>query len=508
MKILDCTLRDGGYYTNWDFEESLVENYLRAFNALPVEYLEIGYRSPSQKSYKGQYFYLPQYLIERLKSISEKKLVIILNEKDVLKEQVAELLKPCVGLISMVRIAIDPANFNRALGLGTEIKKMGFDVGFNVMYMSTWNKNKEMLNQLPDVKGLADYFYMVDSYGGVYPENVKEIYNLIKSKVDVKVGFHGHNNLELALINTLTAIECGAEMVDSTVTGLGRGAGNLKTELLLTALNAKSILDVDFNALSSTVDGFSKLQKEYEWGTNLPYMVSGANSLPQNKVMDWVSKRFYSFNSIIRALDNQSKGLKDNMEFPNFEPNKTAEKVLIVGGGPLATKHAEAIRQFMNKEENAVIIHVSSKNVKQYAELSNTQIHCLIGNEGHRLETIYNNLQSENRLAVLPLYPRVMGSYIPSFFKNTSYQLKHLGFAEGYNESVTAIAIQIALDLKAKELFFVGYDGYNSNLTLQEMELFNENQYLFSKLSNCSCSLASLTPTKYNLPEVSVYSLI
>ena len=69
-------------------------------------------------------------------------------------------------------------------------------------------------------------------------EEVKE-HDLVKSKSDVKIGFHGHNNLELALINTLTAIDCGADIVDATVTGMGRGAGNLKTELLLTALNSR-----------------------------------------------------------------------------------------------------------------------------------------------------------------------------------------------------------------------------------------------------------------------------
>jgi 4-hydroxy 2-oxovalerate aldolase len=508
MKILDCTLRDGGYYTNWDFDPTLVENYLRSINKLPIEYLEVGYRSPFQKVYKGQFFFLPQYLMERLKSFTEKKLVIILNEKDVMREQVVDLLKPCLGIISMVRIAIDPIHFSRALGLAAEIKKMGFEVGFNVMYMSTWNKNKEMLHQLPEVRGLADYFYMVDSFGGVYPENVKDIFNLIKSKVDVKIGFHGHNNLELALINTLTAIDCGAEIVDSTISGMGRGAGNLKTELLLTALNGKSDLEVDFNALSSVVDGFSKLQREYDWGTNLPYMVSGANSLPQNKVMDWVTKRFYSFNSIIRALNNQSKGLQDNMEFPNFEPNKMADKVLIIGGGKLATNHAEAIRQLIIKEKNTIIIHVSSKNVKPYADLENRQIHCLIGNEGHRLEAIYYNLKSKNRIAVLPPFPRIMGSYIPTFFKNKSYQLTNINFVEGNNESVTAIAIQIALDLKAKKIMFAGYDGYNLNLTQHELELFNENQKLFSKLKTYPCSLVSLTPTKYNITEVSVYSLL
>src|SRR5690606_15324869 len=143
-----------------------------------------------------------------------------------------------------------------------------------------------------------------------------EIMNIVKSKTNVPLGFHGHNNLELGLINTLTAIENGVDIVDATITGMGRGAGNLKTELLLTALNANKNLPVDFNALSEVVDRFQELQLHYGWGTNLPYMVSGSNSLPQKDVMDWVSNGTISFNSIIRALQNQKAGITDNEKFP------------------------------------------------------------------------------------------------------------------------------------------------------------------------------------------------
>ena len=100
FKILDCTLRDGGYYTNWDFDKNLVKTYFDAFNNLPVDYLEIGYRSNPMKNYLGEYFYCPKYVLEESKVLSHKKLVIILNEKDVRAEHVPELLGPCAGYIS------------------------------------------------------------------------------------------------------------------------------------------------------------------------------------------------------------------------------------------------------------------------------------------------------------------------------------------------------------------------------------------------------------------------
>jgi len=436
FKILDCTLRDGGYYTNWDFDKGLVKSYFEAFNKLPIDYLEIGYRSNPMTNYLGEYFYCPQYVLEESKNLSSKKLVIILNEKDVRAEHVPGLLQACVGYIDLVRIAIDPKNFKRALLLAEAVKKLGFEVGFNVMYMSNWESEKDFLNQIKEVTGIADYFYMVDSFGGVYPEDVKKTFDIVRSQTNVDIGFHGHNNLQLALINTLTAIDCGASIVDATVTGMGRGAGNLQTELLLTALNAKENLELDFNALSKVVDPFSEMQKGYGWGNNLPYMVSGANSLPQKEVMSWVTKRYYSLNSIIRALSNQSKGIQDNIDLKDLEEKKQFSKALIIGGGPTGKMHSKAIKEFIAKNEDICIIHASSKNAQEFKDIDNLQIHFLAVNEGHRLEETYTNIDTAGKLVILPPYPRTMGTYIPKELEDVAYQLEDIKFIDKFHESV------------------------------------------------------------------------
>ena len=136
MNILDCTLRDGGYYTNWDFDKNLVRTYCKSMESLPIDYVEIGYRSILLEGYLGQYFYCPDFVMKELKEMMpSKKLVIILNEKDIRPSHIPELLKPCQDYIAMVRIAVDPANFGRAIELAKAIKSMKFEVAFNVMYM-------------------------------------------------------------------------------------------------------------------------------------------------------------------------------------------------------------------------------------------------------------------------------------------------------------------------------------------------------------------------------------
>lgn len=156
--LLDCTLRDGGYYTNWDFDIQLVDAYINAMNQLPIQYLEVGYRNNPSDDYLGKFGYTPVSVLRHLRETCTKKLVVMLNEKSTKPEDLDILLKPIVGLADMIRIAIDPKNFNRAVVLAKAVKAMGFEVGFNCMYMSKWSSEYEgFLSKLNVLNGWATY---------------------------------------------------------------------------------------------------------------------------------------------------------------------------------------------------------------------------------------------------------------------------------------------------------------------------------------------------------------
>lgn len=142
VQILDYTLRDGGYYTNWDFNLKTVNTCVQAMNALPVDYLELGYRSKPTKEYTGKFGYSLISVLQYIRKNCTKKIALMLNEKNTCPDDLDSLLKPIQGLVDMIRIAIDPSNFDRALELAKAVKIMGFEVGFNTMYMSKWNNYK------------------------------------------------------------------------------------------------------------------------------------------------------------------------------------------------------------------------------------------------------------------------------------------------------------------------------------------------------------------------------
>ena len=510
-RILDCTLRDGGYYTNWDFESGVVDAYIQAMNVLPIDYLELGYRNNPTKEYMGKFGYCPVSVLKHIRQTCTKKLDVMLNEKSTRPEDLETLLSPIVGLVDMVRIAIDPKNFDRAAVLAKAVKAMGFEVGFNVMYMSKWQTEyPNFLTKLDVLDSCVNLFCMVDSYGGVTPEDVTNITRTVREHTTCPIGFHGHNNLQLGLINTITAIKLGVDYVDATILGMGRGAGNLNMELLLTYLNAHESLPVDFNVLGDVISAFTPLYECYRWGTNLPYMLAGANCIPQKEVMDWVTNRVYSFNSIVRALENRKNNTVDNAKFPTLEIKQKYDKVLIFGGGNSCIEHIDGIKEFIAREKNIAVVFATARQAKAYQDINAPIFYTLVGNEGRRLTA---NVEAANFLGtcVLPPYPRTMGTEVPAFAEEHTVELKEIAFTNQFKDSVTTIALQLALNLTDGDIFVIGYDGYPGNvLSEKEVDLTNENKTIFQSYADVKGKkLQSLTPSLYkDLEIVSVYQFI
>lgn len=504
FNLLDCTLRDGGYYTNWDFNNSLVIAYIEAMNQLPIDYLEIGYRNIPSKEYLGKFGYTPLAELMKIRLKCKKKIAVMLNEKSTLPKDLDCLIKPLEGFVDMIRIAIDPKNIDRAIILAKAVKKYGFEVGFNVMYMSTWLDNKEFLDKLNQIDGVADLFCMVDSFGGIMPQEVRDIINIVRSKTTCPIGFHGHDNLQMGLINSLTAIECGVDYVDGTILGMGRGAGNMKMELLLTVLNKKG-LEVDFNILGDVISVFTPLLEKYQWGTQLPYMISGANSIPQKEVMELVTNRVYSFNSIVRGLQNRKDNVKDNAKYPLLE-TEGYDEVLIIGGGASPIEHIEGITAFLNNRKSIALVFATARHAGIFKTLDIPQYYCMMGTEAKRLSS--NVASNEFKgICVLPPYPRKLGTDIPEFAENSTFELASIDFTKDYLDSCTTLAIQTALNICQGNIYVTGYDGYPGNvLSEKEVALSNENMTLFRDYEKfAGVKMKSLTPSLY--PELDVESV-
>ena len=359
MKILDCTLRDGGYYTNWDFDTTIVKNYIEHTNNLPIEYIEIGYRNPKNiNKYNGEFYYTPIKTLKLFKAKSNHKIAIMIDFKNFKLNDIESVIKECKGYVDLVRVAVHPDSLNESQDIINRIKEFGFEVGLNVMYLSEWNI-ENIKNKIQKIDNI-DYLYLADSYGAVFPEELEKILNEVKKVANCSIGFHSHDNLELAFANTLTAIKNGVNIVDSSILGMGRGSGNLKTELLLLKLihNDKDRFH-QYDSLSSLIDLFTPLKSKYNWGSDISYKFAGVNSFSQKEIMSLKLSKNYKFSQIIRHFDNKEKDKISLIDIKNLiEPNNFDS--IIIGGGNSISEHKDAIEFFLEKNRDRFNIILSS----------------------------------------------------------------------------------------------------------------------------------------------------
>ncbi len=367
--ILDCSLRDGGYYTNWDFEQTLVQNYIQVIADLPIKYVEVGYRQPTKPDYAGEYYYLPRYTLEKICAYAPNRLrlAVILDAKNCSSNDASILLGDCQDLVQLVRIAVSPDNIDRGIALAKAVKDCGFEVAINLMYLSKIVTDYSVLFKFEQLGDFVDYLYLVDSFGACFPNQVRDLVQLAKDRLPQKIGFHGHENLSLALANSLAALDAGADIVDSTVLGMGRGAGNLRTELIVAYFAQAFGKQIDLSPLADLLETFQGMKEYYCWGTALPYIVSGLADLPQKDVMEWIGKKRYSTSAIVQALQGKQQTVLNSEPYPqlshcleqlNLQGAKTC---VIVGGGLTAAQHSLAIAEYV-KNQQAVLIHSSLKN--------------------------------------------------------------------------------------------------------------------------------------------------
>jgi 3-deoxy-manno-octulosonate cytidylyltransferase (CMP-KDO synthetase) len=285
---LDCTLRDGGYYTNWNFKLEMVQKLVYTLNSARVNIIELGYKSPLKggKFRKCNDKYIWSLLNNQLPSYSS--LAFMIDAKDFLFNENLDfkLLDDCISPssespFSICRIAIKWNEIKYAKILTEAVTKKGYKVIINLMGISSLDDNrlKNFITSFTKskIKPLALYF--ADSFGNLLPEKIAYLTNKLKSEIDCEIGIHAHDNLGLAFANTLVSIENGATFIDSTILGMGRGAGNLKTEQLLTFLEFRG-LDYNSNYFQIFNDNFIyDLKENYRWGFSQNYMISGLNSI-------------------------------------------------------------------------------------------------------------------------------------------------------------------------------------------------------------------------------------
>lgn len=280
LKVLDCTIRDGGLINNYQFTDELVKAVYRAACDSGVDIIELGKKLAVSDEYTREKYGKWNFCDD-----DDLKMVIDSHESDyrpliavmfdVGRVNMGSMQPADQSPIDMVRTACYVADTDKGIDLAKRSKDLGYQTTINIMAPSAAIRT-DLIEALEEVSKAdeVDYLYLVDSYGAYYSEQVTDYLNLYKEHCPNKeLGFHAHNNQQLAFANTQQAIIDGVNLLDATINGIGRGAGNCNLELLLNFLKNPKF---DVAPVYKTIqEHFVPLRKEIEWGFNDIYGISG-----------------------------------------------------------------------------------------------------------------------------------------------------------------------------------------------------------------------------------------
>ena len=299
IKVLDCTVRDGGLVNNWDFPMEAVKRIYRALWAAGVDHMEIGYRHdremfPPSKS--GVWRYCEEHVVrEVIESCDEefgKERPRIAVMADIGKSVESDFTVPAdQSALDMVRVATYAKDADKAVAFVQHCHDLGFETSINLMAIShcTEFELTEALEAM--VASPADVIVIVDSFGAMYSEEIAYLVQKYQKHIGdrpIQIGAHMHNNMQLAFSNTIEAIIRGANRVDGTLYGMGRGAGNATTELLISFLkNPKYDVLPLLDVLSEIM---IPMRERLEWGYLIPYMITGSLDEHPRGAIAWLDK--------------------------------------------------------------------------------------------------------------------------------------------------------------------------------------------------------------------------
>ena len=277
IRVLDCTIRDGGLINNHDFDRRFVRETYKAVSAAGVDYMEMGYKNSkrlfSQKEY-GLWKFCDDDEIKRvIEGIESKTKISIMTDVD--RVDLEDVKPKSESPVNMIRTAVYVKDIDKAIYMANHFSEKGYETTINIMAISRDQGSEldEALHQINE-ECKVDVVYIVDSFGALYQEPVERLVKLARSILKTKeIGFHGHNHQQLAFGNTIEAIIHDANYLDGTVYGIGRAAGNCPLELLIGFLkNPKFDIRPILDLISHE---FIPLREKIEWGYIIPYAIAG-----------------------------------------------------------------------------------------------------------------------------------------------------------------------------------------------------------------------------------------
>ena len=476
IKVLDVTLRDGGCVNDFNFGNKYMAQILAADESAGVDCIELGYIDDKDGSEEG-----------RTKFISEKAAgKFIKNKKDGIeylvmmdygKFNVSNLSRAEESKVDGIRLAFHKKNLDDIVAIGKIILDKGYRLYIQPM-LTIHYTDEEILKlihlineELPKTTAL----YIVDSFGEMRANDVERILNIYDHnlKEDVSVGFHSHNNLQLSYANAISLIRFQTNrniIVDSSILGMGKGAGNLNTELLLEHLNLYFDKNYELLPLMEVIDNvLSALRAEFNWGYSIEYYLSSKYHISPSYANYFYNKHSLSVTQLSELLASvdDSKKISFDKEYARkiyrdykarnlIEDTRVVERikddifgrnVLLVAPGRNAKLYLEKIKRVV-AEDDTVVIGVNNYNLipVDYIVISRMEMYQDLKQSNIKIIALSNITDEPQSVYALLNYSR------------------WTMFEEELHDSAGVTALRLMEYCRPRKIMLAGFDGLSYDI--------------------------------------------
>jgi 4-hydroxy 2-oxovalerate aldolase len=521
IRILDCTLRDGGYINDWKFGKKTIKGIINHLAEANIDIIETGFIRHVDHRDDTSVFSSVDQIAELIAPKKANTLYAVMIEQH---NHADDLISEYDGRsVDLVRITFRRNEWEEAKESVKRIMAKGYKVCVQPVGTATYD-DQSLLNLIKDVNQLKPYaFYLVDTLGMMYIHDMRRFYYLIDNNLsnNICLGFHSHNNLQMSFANAQEIIQLSHKrklIIDSSCYGMGRGAGNLTTELIADYINNNVDQRYYLTPILCIIDKYLKsVFAEKRWGYDVPLFLSATVRCHPNYAIYLMKKETIGIEKIEKLLslipnENRSEfnenlierlylqlqayEIDDTSAFIELESMVKDRKVLLLGSGSSIEKYKTIISK---ATEDTVVISIN------YLPEDFRVDAVFVSNE-KRLEAI--GLGSAKTVLATSNLNRIIQKGL--FFNYSSL----LGEGDA-SDNAGAMLIRILSKAGAKKLFLAGFDGFDvdstANFVVPEFRTTLDYDAAKKKNEDISRQLmlalrgvdyGLLTPTKYSIGDI------
>ena len=385
IQLLDCTLRDGSYIVEGNFGNQVIKGLVQRLTKAHVDIIECGWLKDCERKEGSSYFHQPSDAEPFIDSSNRNAIYVAMIDYN---RYNIDALEPYNGKgIEAIRIVFPKDHVDDGLALVPKIQNKGYRV--MVQAANTFGYSDMELIQLAVKVNQVHPFALsiVDTFGTMYREDLVRIMSILDNNLgsDIKVGFHSHNNQQMSFSLAQDFVDCSVKkereiIVDASLCGMGRGAGNANTELVVSFLNKKYHKDYDLDLILDTIDIYMvRFLKNYQWGYSVPLFVAGINCTHVNNIkylqdthyaksrdisntlelLPASDRTAYDYGKLESAYMNYVKAdIKDDAVIDKLKENFSLRKVLLIAPGKRAVDESDKINQYI-RENSPIIIGIN-----------------------------------------------------------------------------------------------------------------------------------------------------